>query len=102
MFSKFRRIKFKKNNITNCNIFELINNNKFKNLKKINLSDNTIKLENNENQKKYNFSLLKEIDLSNFVFDKNSIHFIEYFNFDDLEIINLSNNNLKIYFLSKI
>ena len=98
-FPELKELNLKKNNLTKYEFFEAIQT--LNNLNKLNVSTNAFTQRNNN--KKYIFSNIKEMILSNGVFSNESIDNIQYFEIKKIKKIDLSSNNLKsLSFLNKV
>ena len=84
------------NNFTDPSIFEFINEKNLPNLKVLFLGNNKIdwNLQKNKINNNYHFNNLKTIGLSCGLFDKTSISYLKNFNFENLEILFISRNNI--------
>jgi len=91
-FKKLNFLNLYKNNFTNFKLFELCNNKKLKTLKILYAGYNRFK--NSEINTIFDSSKIEEIGLSNGVFNDETIHFINKFKFNNLQILYLDTNNL--------
>jgi len=91
-FKKLNFLNLYKNNFTNFKLFELCNNKKLKSLKILYAGYNRFK--NSEINTIFDSSKIEEIGLSNGVFNDETIHFINKFKFNNLQILYLDTNNL--------
>ena len=80
------------NNFTNFKLFELCNNKKLKNLKKLYAGSNQFKA--SEENITFDSSKIEEIGLTYGVFNDETIHFINKFKFDNLQKLFLHSNKL--------
>ena len=106
-FEKLEELNLYSNNFTDPSIFEFKtgeNEENLPNLKVFFLGNNKFdwKLQKNK-VKNYNFNKLKSIGLSCGLFDEISISYLQYFNFEKLEKIYLSRNNIySLNFVDKL
>ena len=94
-------INLSSNKLTSFAIFKTFE--KFDNLKECFIGGNKFIIDKNKDEKEYCLNNIHEIDLSNGVFDKDSIKILNKFEFNNLEKIYLNNNCLEeINFLDNI
>mgnify|MGYP002625011170 CR=1 FL=1 len=92
---EFKNLKFLNlfgNNFTDYKLFELCNNKKLKNLKKLYTGCNQFK--NSEVNTTFDSSNIEEIGLTYGVFNNETIHFIHKFKFNNLKKLFLHSNKL--------
>ena len=90
-FPKLKDLNLEGNNLTDYYFFKSIQS--LKDLMILNVSRNEFYPPRNPNEK-YFFNSMKEMILSNGVFDNNTIKIIQNFEIKNIELINLSSNNL--------
>ena len=95
-YENLNEINLYLNNFTDPLIFEFQNGNNLPNLEVLFLGNNKIdwKLQKNKINNNYHYSKLKTIGLSCGLFDETSISYLKNFNFENLEILFLSRNNI--------
>ena len=92
---EFKSLKFLNlfgNNFTDFKLFELCNNKKLKNLKKLYTGSNQFK--NSEVNINFDSFKIEEIGLTYGVFNNETIHFIHHFRFNNLQKLFLHSNKL--------